>query len=1092
MVTMELDRVGVGRPASTVSDTMDEVLYSRLMHSIGRKAVEWLSSSRVLVLGCRGMGAEVAKNLALSGVASVGLVDEGTVCVEDLGCQMLLKEGDVGSNRAVATARTLRELSPCVDAIAISEAALESSLKDFQLLVVTMGTLPYIAHVNRMCREAGVMLVAAISRGVFSFVFVDLGECFSVLDETGEPVSPVLVEGITQDSPATVTVVEEQRHGLEDGDEVVFSGISGMEELNHRVSYPVTVTGSCSFTIPEDTRGFNRYVSGGYFHKKRPVKKMSFLPMDKSINSPEFCISDPAKAGRTPCLHIAFQAADEYERQHGLSSTGAGSTLEDADAEEVVKLAREMWLRASPGGSLQENGDLSCKTPDLDRSKSGVTSSSATGKRDADSSSSANEEACSSDSGAGRRDGTSGLDEELVKLVAQGGSVEICPIVAITGGIAAQEAIKALSKVFMPVHQWFYFDATECLPLKSSSLEERTPLGSRYDSQAALFGREFQQKLSSSQWLVVGAGGIGSEVLKNLVLMGVGCGTSGRIVMTDMDSVSKANLVDQALYHIDDLDRPKTPTAARALRRINPAAQIHALQEKFDASSESLFDTSFFESMTGVISAVDNSTSRLYIDMRCVNYRRPLIDGGKHGAKGSVQVFVPFQSEMYASTRDPPEHREFPICTLKNFPYAPEHTLKWAVETFEALFKQRPVDVNSYLSKRDFQDSMRKSPASTRLPILETLRDALVLQRPLSFDACVQWARLQFEELFTNNIKQLLYNFPAGMTTSAGTPFWSGTKRIPTPLAFHPSEPLHMDFIIAAANLQATVYGLKGCRDHSLFVDIVQRVAVPHFQPKEGIKIAVSDSEVRNPQRRGQDDSDATAACEAILQELPTPPSLVGYRLTPLEFEKDDEHNFHADFIAAAANLRAHNYGIPLSTKLQARLIGGGIIPAIITSTSVVGGLICLELYKLLLQKPLSDYRHSYFNLAVPLFCFAQPMKAFEHTVARSQGGLLNWTLWDKFEMDCVGMPLESFLLNFKQQQGLEITMVSYGKSLLYAEFLPRKKLQDRFPVTLLDLVTSVGKVAVPPTETKLVFSVSCTDADGNDVEVPDVIVKVR
>jgi ubiquitin-activating enzyme E1 len=96
-------------------------------------------------------------------------------------------------------------------------------------------------------------------------------------------------------------------------------------------------------------------------------------------------------------------------------------------------------------------------------------------------------------------------------------------------------------------------------------------------------------------------------------------------------------------------------------------------------------------------------------------------------------VFVPFQTEMYASTRDPPEHKEMPICTLRNFPYAIEHTLRWAVETFEALFKSRPADVNAYLSSRDFQESIRKSPASSRLPVLESLRDALMRHRPLRY-----------------------------------------------------------------------------------------------------------------------------------------------------------------------------------------------------------------------------------------------------------------------------------------------------------------------------------------------------------------------
>ncbi len=80
------------------------------------------------------------------------------------------------------------------------------------------------------------------------------------------------------------------------------------------------------------------------------------------------------------------------------------------------------------------------------------------------------------------------------------------------------------------------------------------------------------------QWLVVGAGGLGCEVLKNMVLMGVGCSPDGCITVTDMDVVSKPNLTDQLLYQLEDVDRPKTPTAARALRAINPGAQIHALQ----------------------------------------------------------------------------------------------------------------------------------------------------------------------------------------------------------------------------------------------------------------------------------------------------------------------------------------------------------------------------------------------------------------------------------------------------------------------------------------------------------------------------------
>jgi ubiquitin-activating enzyme E1 len=70
--------------------------------------------------------------------------------------------------------------------------------------------------------------------------------------------------------------------------------------------------------------------------------------------------------------------------------------------------------------------------------------------------------------------------------------------------------------------------------------------------------------------------------------------------------------------------------------------------------------------------------------------------------------------------------------------------------------------------------------------------------------------------------------------------------------------------------------------------------------------------------------------------------------------------------------------------------------------------------------------------------------------------------------------------------------MISYGRSLLYAEFLPKRKLQDRLPLSLLDLITVIGKVTIPATESKVALSISCTDANQEDVEVPDVVARLR
>jgi hypothetical protein len=184
-----------------------------------------------------------------------------------------------------------------------------------------------------------------------------------------------------------------------------------------------------------------------------------------------------------------------------------------------------------------------------------------------------------------------------------------------------------------------------------------------------------------------------------------------------------------------------------------------------------------------------------------------------------------------------------------------------------------------------------------------------------------------------------------------------------------------MDYIISAANLHAFNYGLKGERDPTFFEKVLATVKVPEFQPKQGIKVQVLDSEpVAN-----EDDSSAfffspsspTFASQLstelvrysylsfllfpgndaskIIDQLPPPSSFAGYRLKPVDFEKDDDTNFHIDFITAASNLRAMNYGINPADRHKTKLIAGKIIPAIATTTALATGLVCLELYKVCL-----------------------------------------------------------------------------------------------------------------------------------------------
>lgn len=223
------------------------------------------------------------------------------------------------------------------------------------------------------------------------------------------------------------------------------------------------------------------------------------------------------------------------------------------------------------------------------------------------------------------------------------------------------------------------------------------------------------------------------------------------------------------------------------------------------------------------------------------------------------------------------------------------------------------------------------------------IQTALISERPLNFNDCVTWARNYWQEQYSNQIRQLLFNFPPDQTTSTGQPFWSGPKRCPDPITFDVTNEMHLDYVFAAANLKAEVYGIAQLRDRDAVAKLVSAVDVKPFTPKSGVKIAVTDAAMQAANDNGDGiDQDRV---QTIIDEL-NALNKSDFKITPLEFEKDDDSNLHMDFIVACSNLRATNYKIPTADRHTSKLIAGKIIPAIATATSFVSGLATLELYK--------------------------------------------------------------------------------------------------------------------------------------------------
>jgi ubiquitin-activating enzyme E1 len=218
---------------------------------------------------------------------------------------------------------------------------------------------------------------------------------------------------------------------------------------------------------------------------------------------------------------------------------------------------------------------------------------------------------------------------------------------------------------------------------------------------------------------------------------------------------------------------------------------------------------------------------------------------------------------------------------------------------------------------------------------VSSVKSLLVSERPTSFRDCIQWARQRFQDLFHNQIHQLLFNFPLDMTDSQGQPFWAGAKRPPTPVVFDAADAMHIDFIRAAATLRALNFGLPvpASVTPDDVLAVVSKMTIAEFAPKDGVKIAVTEDDNDKGGAAGGD-----VSLGQMRAGMPSPDKVKGLELAPLDFDKDDD--MHIEYVTACSNLRAVNYKITPSDKHNTKLIAGKIMPAIATTTSMVAGLV--------------------------------------------------------------------------------------------------------------------------------------------------------
>ncbi|XP_034633197.1 ubiquitin-like modifier-activating enzyme 7 isoform X3 [Trachemys scripta elegans] len=1009
---------------------IDEGLYSRQLYVLGHEAMRRLAKTAVLVSGMKGLGVEIAKNIILAGVKSITVHDPGNVQWSDLSSQFFLSESNVGQNRAVASQQRLAELNSYVPVTAYTRELSESFLAAFQVVVLSNSPLEEQLRISDICHACSIRFILADTKGLAGQLFCDFGENF-VVDEPSEA-EPVCayVQQISQGTPGVVTCRDGQGHGhgFADGDFVTFSNLEGMSQLNGCKPHAIHVLDEFTLEIG-DTSSFAPYQRGGVITQVKVPQLHSYEPLRASLAKPKIKAMDD----RGHSLHLAFRALHAFAAEMGRLPRPRAQ----ADAERLLELAR----------GLTAHQEL--------------------------------------------------LDEGLVRTFAHVSAGELSPMAAFLGGLAAQEVLKAASGKFLPLAQWFYFDALECLPEQGTTLlteESCAPRGSRYDGQIAVFGADFQERLGRQKYFVVGAGAIGCELLKNFAMIGLAAGEGGSVTVTDMDTIERSNLSRQLLFR--PRDKLKSETAAAAVRRMNPTTRVTAQPHHVGPDTEMFYGDDFFMALDGVANALDSMQARAYVDGRCIRYLKPLLDSGTEGTKGHVQVVVPHLTQPFGSALDLTESA-VPLCTLRHFPSAIEHTLQWARDEFDGLFKVPAENVNKFLEDPAFLEVQRT------MQDLEGVRSSLQ-EKPRSWQDCVSWARQRWESLYHHTILNLLHAFPPGHETSPGVPFWAGPKRCPQPLEFDCDNSTHMDYIMAAASLFAQTHRLQVPRDRAAARETLRAMAVPPFQREVGVQIPVTEEEMEEVPgcvaaaplfSVSPADEEQLAALRQELAERRRTLLEGGcsstHLMEPIHFEKDDDSNGHVDFIMAASNLRAANYGIAPADWHKSKRVAGRIVPAIATTTAAVAGLACLELYKLVWgHRDLGSYCNSFLQLAEPLLARFRPLSP----PATYKYGQETWSCWHRVEVPGIGahreeLSLQELLDQLQGVHGLPVRTVLCGVTILYASFWAKQKREAQLARRLTQLVGGPSGAAWPPPRI-LVLDLVCEDQQDDDV-LPPVHVRL-
>lgn len=537
---------------------------------------------------------------------------------------------------------------------------------------------------------------------------------------------------------------------------------------------------------------------------------------------------------------------------------------------------------------------------------------------------------------------TNSVHENIIKYLAHKDKIKIpsintetkfYPLGVIIGSILAHEVIKVSHK-YIPLQEELVFDYTG---LKSSNLY--ISKGNYWDVNAVL-DRDLVRKIKKLKMFMIGCGALGCEISKNLIMMGFGECYSGRLNITDMDTIELSNLSRQFLFRPEDINKLKSDVVKSRLTGYKDYYRdsIASFDSEVGVNSENMFSRKWWEGNDIIINALDNVDARKYVDSICNKYDKPLFESGTLGTKANTQVILPYETATYSEIKDPVDN-SIPMCTVRNFPNTNEHCVEWGLDLFNKVITEAIIDYNIFIKNPDKCIQSIKSLNNDTL-ISERYRNLINLIElkinPTKISV-VNYVNSIFNYNYILPIREILTTFPKDMINSVGEAFWSGKKRLPKELTY---EDISIEFMISIGKLL-----------NIIFIDLDGKIIEESNKLSNNKLNSLHKKEINIDEK--SDKVDIIVSEEervALINQITLySKEILDKKLELLKeakYDKDDD--LHNIIMTNIVNLRARCYTIEESDNLTIKLISGRIVPALSTTTSIVAGFVMIDILKYL------------------------------------------------------------------------------------------------------------------------------------------------